>query len=175
MRRLSINSLKPGMQLSLLIRDGNGNILLNRNIEWTSRYIQRLVDLGFQSVYIADPEQDVSILPSTDYKLGLSEKLDDTTDFFGRKRFFGTIINREKNRIDFIKVSFTLRDREGVILETVETYISGQRHRYRDRQVSTSSLSPGRTGTFDFISSIDAIDVFSYTYTISGVQFIYPL
>ena len=118
--------------------------------------------------------QDVSILPSTDYKLEISGKLDDTTDFFGRKRFSGTIINREKNRIDYIKVSFTLRDREGVILETVETYINGQRHRYRDRQVSTSSLSPGRTGSFDFISSFDAKDVFSYTYTISGVQFIYP-
>ena len=118
--------------------------------------------------------QDVSILPSTDYKLEISGKLNDTTDFFGRKRFSGTIINREKNRIDFIKVSFTLRDREGEILETVEMYVNGQRHRYRDRQVSTSTLSPGRTGTFDFISSIDAQDVFSYTYTISGVQFIYP-
>ncbi len=56
MRRLSINSLKPGMQLSLPIRDENGNILLNRNVELTSRYIQRLVDLGFQTVYIADPD-----------------------------------------------------------------------------------------------------------------------
>ncbi len=134
--------------------------------------------LGCAVITISSPNrvsaQDVSILPSTDYKLEISGKLNDTTDFFGRKRFSGTIINREKNRINFIKVSFTLRDREGEILETVETYISGQRHRYRDRQVSTSSLSPGRTGTFDFISSIDAQDVFSYIYTISGVQFIYP-
>ncbi len=56
MRRISTNMLKPGMQLSLPIRDENSNILLNRNVELTARYIQRLDDLGFQTVYISDPD-----------------------------------------------------------------------------------------------------------------------
>lgn len=56
MRRISIESLKPGMKLSMPIRDENNNILLNRNVELTSRYITRLIDLGFQSVYISDPD-----------------------------------------------------------------------------------------------------------------------
>ena len=56
MRRISIESLKQGMKLSLPIRDEHDNILLNRNVELTERYIRRLKDLGFQSVYIADPD-----------------------------------------------------------------------------------------------------------------------
>lgn len=56
MRRISIESLKSGMKLSLPIRDENDNILLNRDIELTARYIDRLKDLGFQAVYISDPD-----------------------------------------------------------------------------------------------------------------------
>ena len=62
MRRISIESLKPGMILSLPIRDENDNVLLNRDVEFTARYINRLKELGFQSVYISDPDlADVSI------------------------------------------------------------------------------------------------------------------
>ncbi|KPK88542.1 hypothetical protein AMJ80_10930 [bacterium SM23_31] len=56
MRRISIEILKPGMKLSLPIRDENHNLLLNRNVALTERYIQRLKNLGFQSIYIADPD-----------------------------------------------------------------------------------------------------------------------
>jgi len=56
MRRISIELLKPGMKLSLPIRDEHDNVLLNRNVELTAHYIRRLKDLGFQTVYIADPD-----------------------------------------------------------------------------------------------------------------------
>ncbi|MFC1731855.1 HD domain-containing phosphohydrolase [candidate division KSB1 bacterium] len=56
MRRISIESLRAGMKLSVPIRDENDNILLNRNVELTERYIHRLKELGFQSVYISDPD-----------------------------------------------------------------------------------------------------------------------
>ena len=56
MRRISIETLKPGMMLGLPIRDENDNLLLNRNVVLTERYIQRLKNLGFQSVYIADSD-----------------------------------------------------------------------------------------------------------------------
>jgi len=56
MRIISIDRLKPGMKLSVPIRDENDNVLLNRNVELTSRYIARLKNMGFQAVYIADPD-----------------------------------------------------------------------------------------------------------------------
>ncbi|MFC1513437.1 HD-GYP domain-containing protein [candidate division KSB1 bacterium] len=56
MRRISIETLKPGMKLGLPIRDENDNILLNRQVVLTERYIQRLRQLDYQAVYIADPD-----------------------------------------------------------------------------------------------------------------------
>ncbi len=70
MRRISTNTLKPGMQLSLPIRNENSNILLNRNVELTARYIQRLDDLGFQTVYISDPD-----LLDVDYQEMISDQV----------------------------------------------------------------------------------------------------
>ena len=122
----------------------------------------------------SSPAQEVSLLPGTDLKLEISGELIETTDYFGRKRFSGTITNKEDNRIDYIKIIFILRDREGEITDTAESYIKGQRHRFRDRQVSTSSLLPGRNGTFDIITSTPEEEAFSYSYTISGVHFLYP-
>ncbi len=122
----------------------------------------------------SSPAQEASLLPGTDLKLEIAGELIETTDFFGRKRFSGTIINKEDDRIDYIKVTFVLRDREGEIIDTAESYIKGQRHRFRDRQVSTSSLLPGRSGTFDIITSTPEEETFSFTYTISGAHFVYP-
>lgn len=112
--------------------------------------------------------------PIANPKLELSGSIEETTDSFGRKRFIGKIINKENRRIDFVKIEFTLRDREGNLLETKSAYIKGQFHRFRDRQVSTSSLNVGRTGTFDVIAATFADSVYSYTHRIIGIKFIYP-
>jgi len=112
--------------------------------------------------------------PIKNPKIVISGKIQETTDFFGRKRFIGKVVNKEKERIDFIKIEFTLRNREGKVLETTAVYIKGQRHMFYNRQVSTSSLGPGKTGTFNIITSIPAENVFSYTYKITGKHFIYP-
>lgn len=56
MRRISIETLKPGMMLGLPIRDEHDNLLLNRNVVLTEQYIMRMRNLGFQSVYIADSD-----------------------------------------------------------------------------------------------------------------------
>jgi len=110
----------------------------------------------------------------TNPDIAISGKIQETTDFFGRKRFIGNVVNKEKVRIDFIKIEFTLRDREGKVLETIAAYIKGQRHMFYNRQVSNSSLAPGKTGTFNIIASTPAESVFSYTYKITGKHFIYP-
>jgi len=112
--------------------------------------------------------------PIVNPKLELSGDIEETTDFFGRKRFIGKIINKENERIDFVKIEVTLRDREGKELETKSVYIKGQFHRFRDRQVSTSSLNAGQIGTFDIITSTSADLVYSSTHTLIGINFIYP-
>lgn len=64
MRIISIDNLQAGMKLSLPIRDDKDNILLNRNVELTARYISRLKQLGYQNVYISDPDlMDVKVEP----------------------------------------------------------------------------------------------------------------
>lgn len=118
--------------------------------------------------------QVATIKPISNPKIVISGKIQETTDFFGRKRFIGKVVNKEKERIDFIKIEFTLYDREGKALETSGVYIKGQRHMFYDRQFSNSSLGPGKTGTFNIITSTPAENVFSYTYKITGKHFIYP-
>jgi len=56
---IRIENVKPGMILGMPLRDENENILLNQGVKLTSRYIERLKELGFQSVYIGgDPDTD---------------------------------------------------------------------------------------------------------------------
>lgn len=120
------------------------------------------------------PAQVAVTKPISNPKIVISGKIQETTDFFGRKRFIGKVENKEKERIDFIKIEFTLYDREGKVLETTGVYIKGQLHMFYDRQFSNSSLEPGKTGTFNIITSILAENVFSYKYKITGKHFIYP-
>jgi hypothetical protein len=127
------------------------------------------------SLFINGQAQNQPGKPIANPKIVITGAIQDTTDSFGRKRFIGTVVNNEKVRIDFISMEFTLRDREGKILETKSTYIKGQTYRFRDRrQTSTSSLEPGKKGTFDIIMAIPAKEVYSYTYKITGMHFIYP-
>ena len=118
--------------------------------------------------------QEAQLKPIANPKLEISGEIEETTDFFGRKRFIGKIINKENKRIDFIKIEFTLRDREGNELEIKSVYIKGQFHRFRDRQETRSSLASEQIGTFDIIFSTIADLVYSSTHKLIGLNFIYP-
>ncbi|MFC1553016.1 hypothetical protein ACFL7D_00130 [candidate division KSB1 bacterium] len=107
-------------------------------------------------------------------KLEISGELEETQDYFGRKRFIGKVINKEKVPIHFIKIEFTLLDHEGQVLETVNSYIQGRRQIFLDRQISTSTLDAGKTGTFNIIATTKADKVFRIKYKITGKDFIYP-
>jgi len=106
-------------------------------------------------------------------RIVLAGAVRDTTDFFGRQRFIGKVRNTEKERIDYIKIAFTMRDREGKVIGSISRYIKGTRHQFYDFQVSTSSLNPGQTGTFDIITDLPADSVYSYTCKITGTHFIF--
>ena len=106
-------------------------------------------------------------------KIEIFGELTDTKDYFGRKRFSGKVVNKEKARIDYIHIEFTMRNKVGKELETVKQFIKGKFHQFADFQVSTSSLDGGQTGTFDIISSIPADSVYTFTYKITGTHFIF--
>ncbi|MEG6521856.1 HD-GYP domain-containing protein [Desulfotomaculum sp. 1211_IL3151] len=54
MRRLSLESVKPGMKVGRPIRNTNGQILLNVGTILSEKYIARLKLLGLHSIYIDD-------------------------------------------------------------------------------------------------------------------------
>ncbi len=106
-------------------------------------------------------------------KVELRGKIEETEDYFGRKRFLGKIINKEKVRIDYIKIDFTLRNREGLIIAEKSEYITAKKHTFYDFQVSTSSLDPGKIGSFNVIVNVPADSVYSFSHKISGKHYPY--
>ena len=55
MRKLHINSVKPGDKLAQAILQENGNILLGVGVELNERFITRLTTLGIDMLFIDDP------------------------------------------------------------------------------------------------------------------------
>ena len=54
MRYIKLSNVEPGMVLGADIFDAHGRILLGRNAELGEEYINRLLDLGFDGVYVDD-------------------------------------------------------------------------------------------------------------------------
>lgn len=54
MRKLHIHSVKPGDIIARTIFLENGNVLLGTGMELTQRYIDRLINMGIDTVYIED-------------------------------------------------------------------------------------------------------------------------
>ncbi|MCF8009965.1 MAG: HD-GYP domain-containing protein [Clostridiales bacterium] len=54
MRRISINSVQPGMKLGHTIYNSNGQVLLNTGVILNKKYINKLKDLGIPLLYIDD-------------------------------------------------------------------------------------------------------------------------
>jgi len=106
-------------------------------------------------------------------KLEIRGEIEETSDYFGRARYIGKVINREKVRIDFIKIELVFRNRIGEIIAKKTEFIKGQTHQFYDFEVSRSSLGAGRTGSFNIIIDIPADDVFSYSYKITGKHYLY--
>ncbi|MGN7471628.1 HD-GYP domain-containing protein [Brevibacillus sp. SAFN-007a] len=62
MRKLHITSVKPGDVIAKSIFQENGNILLGMGVQLTERYIERLKQLGIDTLYIQDKRTD-DIIP----------------------------------------------------------------------------------------------------------------
>ncbi len=56
MYRISVESLKPGMVLGKAIISDTGAILLNKGVKLTQFYIDQLRKLGYDTVFIEDPD-----------------------------------------------------------------------------------------------------------------------
>ena len=54
MIRMSVESIQPGMIVGQAIKDENGHVLLNRNVELTDRYIRGLENRSIAAIYIQD-------------------------------------------------------------------------------------------------------------------------
>ncbi|WJQ79856.1 HD-GYP domain-containing protein [Brevibacillus brevis] len=62
MRKLHITSVKPGDVIAKSIFQENGNVLLGIGVQLTPRYIERLVQLGIDTLYIQDKHTE-DIMP----------------------------------------------------------------------------------------------------------------
>lgn len=54
MRKISTGNIVPGMKVAANIIGGDGSVLLARGVELTLNYIDRLKEIGIQSLYIED-------------------------------------------------------------------------------------------------------------------------
>ncbi|MDC0760145.1 MULTISPECIES: HD-GYP domain-containing protein [Brevibacillus] len=62
MRKLHITSVKPGDVIAKSVFQENGNVLLGIGVQLTPRYIERLVQLGIDTLYIQDKHTE-DIMP----------------------------------------------------------------------------------------------------------------
>jgi HD-GYP domain-containing protein (c-di-GMP phosphodiesterase class II) len=60
--KLRIQSVQPGNKVAKSIYTPNGNVLIGAGLELTERYIERLINLGIDTVYIDDPNT-LDIIP----------------------------------------------------------------------------------------------------------------
>lgn len=125
------------------------------------------------AVLLSDATSQQFTTPIKNPRLELAEKIQETADYFGRHRLIGKVVNKEKVRIDFIRIEVTLKNRVGEVIGTASQFIKGKTYRFYDFVVSTSSLEPEQTGTFDLIANVPADSVYSYTYDITGTHFIF--
>lgn len=58
MRKVSIHSAKPGEIIAKTIFLENDNVLLGKGVQLTDRYIQRLINMGIDILYIEDKHTD---------------------------------------------------------------------------------------------------------------------
>lgn len=58
MRVLSINKVQPGMKIGRTIYGSNGDTLLNAGVELSTKYLDRLAELGITALYIQDESTD---------------------------------------------------------------------------------------------------------------------
>ena len=61
MRKIRINELKTGMVVARAIVDSDGRVLLYSGIQLNERYINKLRELGLNSVYIRDAFDHVQV------------------------------------------------------------------------------------------------------------------
>jgi HD-GYP domain-containing protein (c-di-GMP phosphodiesterase class II) len=67
MRKVPVSALQPGLGLAKSVYGANNEVYLQTGAILTARYIQKLKELGFSSVYVYDPVlQDVEIPEATD-------------------------------------------------------------------------------------------------------------
>lgn len=55
MERLPIDKVRPGMYLVRTIEDSSGRVLLKAGTQLTARYIQKIHELGYPSIYVGEP------------------------------------------------------------------------------------------------------------------------
>ncbi|MDD2629919.1 MAG: HD-GYP domain-containing protein [Limnochordia bacterium] len=63
MERLPIDEVRPGMYLVRSIEDSTGRVLLKAGTQLTERYIQRIYELGYPSIYVGEPwEAEIEVI-----------------------------------------------------------------------------------------------------------------
>lgn len=89
----------------------------------------------------------------------LKGKLTVTHDTSGDIKFLGEIDNSGNRRADYVKMTFTLKNSAGNVLETPYTY------------VNNTNIEVGKTDSFTCYTNTSSKEVASYPYTVSWDEF----
>ncbi|MFT9849930.1 HD-GYP domain-containing protein [Aneurinibacillus sp. REN35] len=112
MKKLHISSVKPGDKIAKTILSETGHVLLGTGLELSQRYIERLKDMGIDTVYIEDKHTD-DIIPE--------DVIDDTTRRKAVETVYKTMTGlmdqpKVKGRTSIPDMGKTFRDVFGNIL-----------------------------------------------------------
>jgi len=93
----------------------------------------------------------------------IQESLNVVTDYSGDAMFLGEVRNDNDHDVGFVNVEFTLKDKEGKLLDVVSGYVHGSVGRTRALELYEGShLSPGERGFFKVWSSTPLDEMGSY-------------
>ena len=106
-------------------------------------------------------------------KVVILGKIIEESDFFGRKVFKGKVINKGRERADFVQIEFTMFNKRGKVINKKSIFINGSRYVFGDSTVSTSSLKINETGTFKCYTGVKSDSIATYKFKIKWKDYKY--
>ncbi len=96
----------------------------------------------------------------------VKESLNETQDFLGNFKLLGELKNIGGRPAIFVKISLTLKDKNGKVMGTAFSYVNGSVFK-QDSIETDTCLQPDETGSFELITTTQKENVAEWDYKIS--------
>jgi len=93
-------------------------------------------------------------------------KIEEQSDYFGRKIYSGQVLNKGRKRADFVRIIFTMYDTREKEIGKKEVYINGSQYVFGDSTFSNSTLKINEIGRFTCYTAMKSDTIATYGYKI---------